>query len=84
MKLHFEPNLLFQLDAINSVVRLFEGQPAEESMMEFNLQEEGAFNFVDGIANKLILSEEQLFENLQRVQQENEIQVSSALNGLDF
>lgn len=64
MILHFEPNLQFQLDAINSVVHLFEGQPMEESIMDFNLQEKGTFDFVDGVANRLLISDEQLLSNL--------------------
>ncbi len=84
MILHFEPNLQFQLDAINSVVHLFEGQPMEESIMDFNLQEKGTFDFVDGVANRLLISDEQLLSNLQKVQEENEISISSNLNGMNF
>ncbi|MDD4437671.1 MAG: DEAD/DEAH box helicase family protein [Tissierellia bacterium] len=84
MILHFEPNLQFQLDAINSVVRLFEGQPMEQSAMDFDLQEKDTFDFIDGVANRLLISEEQMLANLQKVQEENEIAVSSQLNGTNF
>lgn len=84
MILHFEPNLQFQLDAINSVVCLFEGQSMEQSAMDFNLQEKDTFDFIDGVANRLLISEEQMLANLQKVQEENEIAVSSQLNGTNF
>ena len=60
MILHFEPNLQFQLDAINSVVRLFDGQPNDDGDTDFSVPEEGTLNFIDGIANQLIISEDQV------------------------
>ena len=41
MKLTFDSNLQYQQDAIKSITDLFEGQPLEDSIMEFNLKEEG-------------------------------------------
>ena len=84
MKLHFEPNLQYQLDAINSVVRLFEGQPMNDSTLEFGVEEESTLNFIDGIANRLILSEEQILKNLQTVQEDNQVSVVKFLDGMNF
>jgi type III restriction enzyme len=84
MILHFEPNLQFQLDAINSVVRLFDGQPNDDGDTDFSVPEEGTLNFIDGIANRLIISEDQVLRNLQNVQRENEIEVSNSLLGMNF
>ena len=50
MILHFEPNLQFQLNAINSVIRLFDGQPNGDGDTDFFVPEEGTLNFIDGIA----------------------------------
>jgi len=58
MKLHFEPNLQYQLDAISSVIRLFEGQPIDDTTLEFGIKEDNILNFIDGIANRLILSQQ--------------------------
>lgn len=84
MILHFEPNLQFQLDAINSVVRLFDGQPNDDGDTNFSVPEEGTLNFIDGIANQLIISEDQVLRNLQNVQRDNEIEVSNSLLGMNF
>lgn len=84
MILHFEPNLQFQLDAINSVVRLFDGQPNDDGETDFSVLEEGTLNFIDGIANRLIISEDQILRNLQSVQRENEIEASKSLSGMNF
>ncbi len=62
MILQFEPNLQFQLDAINSVVRLFDGQPKDDGETDFFVKEEGKLNFIDGIANRLIISGEQILQ----------------------
>ena len=82
MKLSFESNLSYQQEAIQSVVGLFEGQNIEDSGYSYNLT--GALNMIDGIANKLVLTEEQVLRNLQDVQEQNELPKSQTLEGMHF
>lgn len=82
MKLSFESNLSYQQEAIQSVVGLFEGQNIEDSGYSYNLA--GSLNMVDGIANKLVLSDEQLLRNLQGVQEQNELPKFQTLEGMHF
>lgn len=84
MKLTFESNLGYQQEAIKSITDLFEGQPLEDSILEFNLKEEGTLNLINGVSNNLILSEEQILTNLQSIQTNNEIKVSDKLDGMHF
>lgn len=82
MKLHFEPNQQFQLDAINAVVGIFEGQP--------EIREDADLLFADplfleaGIGNRLMLDEDQILKNVNAVQETNAISVSKALDGMHF
>ena len=84
MKLSFEPNLQYQQDAIKSITALFEGQPMEDSIVEFKLEEKGKLDLINGIGNKLVLSEEQVLENLQEIQTVNEISKAEKLDGFHF
>ncbi|MAW94301.1 MULTISPECIES: DEAD/DEAH box helicase family protein [unclassified Leeuwenhoekiella] len=84
MKLSFESDLQFQQDAIQSITALFEGQPLEEAIQEFDLGEKEILNLINGVGNRLILSQEQILKNLQTVQQENAIPPSQALDGMNF
>ena len=84
MKLTFEPNLQFQQDAIKSITDLFEGQPLEESILEYNLNEKGTLNLINSVGNNLILSEEQILINLQGIQESNEVEKSTKLAGMHF
>ncbi|MEZ4527923.1 MAG: DEAD/DEAH box helicase family protein [Desulfobacterales bacterium] len=84
MKLTFESNLPFQQDAIKSIVDLFEGQPAQDSLAEYSLNEPSSLNLVHAAGNHLVLSEEQILSNLQKIQQRNDLPVSSGLNGMHF
>tara|TARA_R110002074_G_scaffold216724_1_gene386762 strand:+ start:7609 stop:10263 length:2655 start_codon:yes stop_codon:yes gene_type:complete len=84
MKLAFDSNLQYQQDAIKSVIDLFEGQPLEDSVLEFNLKEESTLDLINGVGNNLILSEEQVLKNLQFVQEKNEIEQSNDLDGMHF
>jgi type III restriction enzyme len=84
MKLAFDSNLLYQQDAIKSITGLFEGQPMEDSILEFNLKEEGTLDLINGVSNNLILSEDQILSNLQSIQITNEIEQSTELDGMHF
>jgi type III restriction enzyme len=83
MKLTFEPNLSFQLEAIKSITDLFEGQPLEDSIINYDLKEKQK-SFIQGISNNLVLSEEQVLSNLQGIQAKNEIKISDKLDGMNF
>ncbi|QYJ68810.1 restriction endonuclease [Flavobacterium litorale] len=84
MKLNFESNLQFQLDAIKSVTDVFEGQPLEESLLEHNIEDEGELHSVLAVSNKLVLSQEQILTNLQGIQEKNELPAVTQLDGMHF
>ena len=84
MKLTFEPNLEYQQEAIRAVVGLFEGQTLEDSDYRYGMQEDGQFDFIDGVGNHLALTDEQILVNLQKVQEQNEVPVSESLDGMHF
>lgn len=84
MKLTFESNLSYQQEAIQSVVGLFEGQNTDDSGYSYRFDEADVFCSIDGIANRLILSESQILTNLQKVQSCNGLSVSDTLDGMHF
>ena len=84
MKINFEANLQFQQDAIKSVTDLFEGQPSDESLLEYDFSVQGELHSIVGGGNKLVLSEGQILSNLQNIQENNEIEQSSELDGMNF
>lgn len=90
MKLHFESNLDFQLQAIEAVCDLFRGQ--EVCRTEFTVtrdigdsQVRLAFAENDlGIGNRLSLLDEQILENLKAIQLRNGLPPSDTLDSGDF
>ena len=76
MKFKFDADLDYQKSAFSAVTGIFEGQPTEDSLREFRLHEESTLHLINGVSNKLILSEEQILENLREVQKENRIPAS--------
>ncbi|RXG30691.1 restriction endonuclease [Leeuwenhoekiella marinoflava] len=84
MKLTFESDLQFQQDAIKSITDLFEGQPLEDAVQEFDLTESGTLSLINGVGNNLVISEEQILSNLQDIQETNEIKKSTELDGMNF
>ena len=79
MKIQFEKNQTYQLQAIQAVVDTLEGQHL--NAVEFSLaQEAGSLAFTEyGVGNQLTISEEQLLENLQKVQAEHSLEKSPGL-----
>ncbi|MBI5047479.1 MAG: DEAD/DEAH box helicase family protein [Deltaproteobacteria bacterium] len=73
MKLHFDSNQEYQIDAIKAVTDILEGQPLSGVDFEFSLTAAGALLSENGVGNRLTLTEEQVWENVRRIQQRNEI-----------
>ena len=90
LKLHFEPNLDFQLQAIEAVCDLFRGQ--EICRTEFTVtrdlktpQAHLAFAKNDlGIGNRLTLLDEEILRNLHAIQLRNGVPPSDHLDSGDF
>ena len=90
MKLHFEPNLDFQLAAIEAVCDLFKGQ--EICRTEFTVTRDPAdtqtrLGFAEndlGIGNRLTLLDDELLKNLNDIQLRNGLPPSSTLASGDF
>ena len=74
MKLHFEPNLDYQLQAIEAVCDLFRGQEAcrTEFTVTMKLPDQqltlGVAETDLGVGNRLTLLDDQLLQNLRDVQ----------------
>lgn len=84
MKLTFEPNLHFQLEAIKSITDLFEGQPLEASALQSEISQLDTYANIYSYGNRLMIAEEQILTNLQGIQANNEIRISDKLEGMHF
>ena len=82
MKLHFDPNQPFQLDAVASIVDLFEGQPqSAPSMTPINVGDFGEIFAGQaqtelGVGNQIVLDEIKLRANIAFVQNRNNIEIT--------
>jgi type III restriction enzyme len=81
MELQFSANQQYQLDAVRSVVELFEGQPRSGEAGVFALEDSvlGLALNERGLANRLVLTESQLLENCRKVQAGNSLMPADAL-----
>jgi type III restriction enzyme len=90
MKLHFEPNLDYQLQAIDAVCGLFHGQ--EICRTEFTVTRDAAdmqarMSFAEndlGIGNRLNLIDDEILANLHAIQLKNGLPPSASLDSGDF
>ncbi len=91
MKFHFEADLDYQRDAINSVTGLFQGQ--EIAPLEFTVSRrtidgpQGLLGLTEnelGIGNRLTLLDDELHENLRQIQLKNGLRPSELLTSGDF
>ena len=85
MELQFSANQEYQIDAINSVVELFNGQPRAAGVGDFSIQGDGLLSLAlteKGLANRLTITAEQLLSNCRNVQAGNNQPESEALLGL--
>ena len=90
MKLHFEPDLDFQIHAVDAICDLFRGQ--EICRTEFTVttdltQSQAHLAFAEndlGIGNRLTLLDEEILQNLNAIQLRNGIPPSNAVDSGDF
>lgn len=89
----FDASQAYQLDAINSVVDLFDGQPKDAEKLETTLRGQiaavnpGDSTTIDldlsqevgAVGNRLVLDRDTVLANLQRVQDKNGLEVASKL-----
>ncbi len=75
MKLQFDPNQQYQLDAINAVVDIFTGQPKDSDGAARHIDQDRQLSLEATIArgNSLVLDAVQIAENMRAVQQRNDI-----------
>ena len=89
MKLQFDPNQQFQLDAVNAVVDLFEGQPemapqyAPIHLGAWGGLFEGQESSELGVGNRLLLDEDGLRVNTRAIQDRNDIEVEDPAKELE-
>jgi type III restriction enzyme len=80
MKLKFDANLEYQLEAISAVTDLFEGLPVKKGGFEINFGTPGGLLFNElGAGNQLALETKQLLKNLHTVQERNAVPKSRSL-----
>lgn len=85
MKLHFDSNQEYQIEAIKSITDIFEGQPLNGGDFEFSISTAGALLTENGFGNRLNLSEEQIWNNIQSIQERNEIKsANKEFQGMNF
>ncbi|HPD46410.1 MAG TPA: hypothetical protein PLY61_05930, partial [Anaerohalosphaeraceae bacterium] len=87
MKIQFDANQDYQLEAVKAVTDLFRGQPvgAGDFRLERTFpQDQYLYGAEFVVGNHFAIDETTILENLQAVQQTNGIAVSSQLDGLHF
>lgn len=90
MKLHFEPNLDYQLQAIEAVCDLFRGQEINRTnftVTRHALDGQLPLGFAQsdlGIGNRLTLLDDEILTNLREVQLRHNLAQSSVLTSGDF
>ncbi|OEG70128.1 hypothetical protein ATZ36_05990 [Candidatus Endomicrobiellum trichonymphae] len=85
MKLHFDAGQPHQQEAVKAITEIFKGQPVNNGGFEISFGGQDGLNLlVKGVKNNIVLSEEQILKNIQEIQKNNNLPVSSKLEGLNF
>jgi len=85
VKIKFDSNQDFQLDAIRAVVDVFSGQPLTRAALQWQSDALGGELLTEmGVGNSLVLGDEAVLRNVQKIQRENEITPVDDLQGLNF
>jgi len=90
MKLQFDAKQPYQIDAVNAVVDLFDGQPLDQPdyatiLQTFDTELFGSVAQTElGIGNRQSIDHETILRNLQAVQQRNDLDVDKELLPVNY
>ncbi|MGC9976002.1 MAG: DEAD/DEAH box helicase family protein, partial [Syntrophales bacterium] len=90
MKLQFDASQQFQIDAVNSVVDIFHGQPLHQGDFEIRFESsyEGVLSGQEqtelGMGNRLLINDETLLANVNTIQDHHDIDRTPILQGYHF
>jgi type III restriction enzyme len=85
VKIKFDGNQDFQLDAIRSIVDVFTGQPLTRASLMWQTDAFGGELLTEmGIGNSLVLGDDSILNNVQKIQASNELAPGQELQGLNF
>lgn len=91
MKIKFDSRQQYQIDAVNAIVDIFDGQPLNQGDYEFRLEStysgqllSGQLQTELGMGNRLLLNDETILKNVQEIQDENDIDRIPELQGYHF
>ena len=81
MKLQFDSAQDYQIQAVKSALKIFEGQPLAKGNFDATLVvTEASVSYTEhGVANQLILNDKQILRNIQLIQDKNNIKRSENL-----
>ncbi len=91
MKIKYDSQQNFQIQAIDAIADVFEGQPHDAEAFSTALKsravsgvQAGLFNEIGAVGNNLLLDEDSILENVRAVQNENGIEPTDKLDGMNF
>ena len=85
MKIKFDSNQDFQLDAIRAVVDVFAGQTLTRASLQWQTDALGGELLTEmGVGNSLGLTDDLILENVQKIQTANELEPVKELQGFNF
>ncbi len=88
MKIKFEENLDYQLEAVSSITDIFAGQEVNKTVFTVEKQSSqlklGSIENELGIGNGLLLFPEEILENLNKIQTKNCVSKTKNLKGNDY
>lgn len=91
MKIKYDSNQNFQIKAISAIADIFEGQPKDIEQFSVSLKSNAVsgaqaslFNEIGAIGNNLVVDEYSILENVKQIQDENGIEPTEHLSGMNF